>query len=220
MAPRRVRRGVALAAGRPAAPAHQPARPRPEHRDRAPAHPGPRARSGPRFHVAVPAGSWQRAEPAADREVLVSCVVPPGPTSRTSRCWAWHRDGPAAEAAAARPRRRTDTVRAASCRAARRSSAGPIGAISGRGGTHGARTCAERVPPRRLSCVRRRWPGRSPPLCRAVRRRRGSRGSPTVRGGAPGAVPPPVRGVAPGGRAAVLRWPGWFGGRAVWHVAS
>jgi predicted cupin superfamily sugar epimerase len=36
--------------------------------------PGP---DGP-FHVLVPAGHWQRAEPAGDQEVLVSCLVTPG----------------------------------------------------------------------------------------------------------------------------------------------
>ena len=32
----------------------------------------------PCFHAVAAAGSWQRAEPATDREVLVSCVVTPG----------------------------------------------------------------------------------------------------------------------------------------------
>ncbi|WP_435172204.1 cupin domain-containing protein [Actinacidiphila sp. bgisy145] len=40
--------------------------------------PDPPTGADPCFHLAVPAGSWQRAEPAADRDVLVSCVVTPG----------------------------------------------------------------------------------------------------------------------------------------------
>jgi predicted cupin superfamily sugar epimerase len=39
---------------------------------------GPDAAGGGLFHVEVPAGHWQRAEPAADHEVLVSCMVTPG----------------------------------------------------------------------------------------------------------------------------------------------
>ena len=38
----------------------------------------PEAAGGDRFHAVIPAGHWQRAEPAADREVLVSCLVTPG----------------------------------------------------------------------------------------------------------------------------------------------
>jgi hypothetical protein len=35
-------------------------------------------RPGACFHAVIPAGHWQRAEPAADREVLVTCMVTPG----------------------------------------------------------------------------------------------------------------------------------------------
>jgi len=38
----------------------------------------PGAEDAGRFSAVVPAGHWQRAEPAADREVLVSCMVTPG----------------------------------------------------------------------------------------------------------------------------------------------
>jgi predicted cupin superfamily sugar epimerase len=38
----------------------------------------PLAEGGGRLHAVVPAGHWQRAEPAADREVLVTCMVTPG----------------------------------------------------------------------------------------------------------------------------------------------
>ncbi|WP_329129134.1 cupin domain-containing protein [Streptomyces sp. NBC_01476] len=39
---------------------------------------GPDLDRGEQFHVTIPAGHWQRAEPAADHEVLVSCMVSPG----------------------------------------------------------------------------------------------------------------------------------------------
>jgi len=39
---------------------------------------GPDLEHGEARHVLVPAGHWQRAEPAADQEVLVSCLVTPG----------------------------------------------------------------------------------------------------------------------------------------------
>ncbi len=39
---------------------------------------GPDLGSGHRFQAIVPPGTWQRARPAADEEVLVSCVVSPG----------------------------------------------------------------------------------------------------------------------------------------------
>ncbi|MFC4033195.1 cupin domain-containing protein [Streptomyces polygonati] len=39
---------------------------------------GPDIEHDRRFHHLVPAGHWQRAEPAAEHEVLVSCMVTPG----------------------------------------------------------------------------------------------------------------------------------------------
>jgi predicted cupin superfamily sugar epimerase len=39
---------------------------------------GPDLKQGESRHVLVPAGHWQRAEPATDQEVLVSCLVTPG----------------------------------------------------------------------------------------------------------------------------------------------
>jgi predicted cupin superfamily sugar epimerase len=39
---------------------------------------GPDIEAGEHPQVLVPAGVWQAAEPGADREVLVSCVVVPG----------------------------------------------------------------------------------------------------------------------------------------------
>jgi uncharacterized protein len=39
---------------------------------------GPDLAGGQRPQVVVPGGTWQAAGPAADREVLVSCVVSPG----------------------------------------------------------------------------------------------------------------------------------------------
>lgn len=39
---------------------------------------GPDLGGGQRFQAIVPPGVWQRARPAADEEVLVSCVVSPG----------------------------------------------------------------------------------------------------------------------------------------------
>jgi predicted cupin superfamily sugar epimerase len=39
---------------------------------------GPDVERGQRPQALVPAGTWQAARPAADREVLVSCVVAPG----------------------------------------------------------------------------------------------------------------------------------------------
>ena len=39
---------------------------------------GPGTENGERPQVIIPAGEWQAARPATDREVLVSCVVSPG----------------------------------------------------------------------------------------------------------------------------------------------
>jgi predicted cupin superfamily sugar epimerase len=39
---------------------------------------GPDVQDGQQPQVVVPAGAWQAARPAADTEVLVSCVVSPG----------------------------------------------------------------------------------------------------------------------------------------------
>jgi predicted cupin superfamily sugar epimerase len=39
---------------------------------------GPDVTAGEHPQLLVPAGVWQSARPAADREVLVSCVVVPG----------------------------------------------------------------------------------------------------------------------------------------------
>jgi predicted cupin superfamily sugar epimerase len=41
-------------------------------------HLGPDLEGGEQPQVLVPAGVWQSARPAADREVLVTCVVVPG----------------------------------------------------------------------------------------------------------------------------------------------
>jgi predicted cupin superfamily sugar epimerase len=39
---------------------------------------GPGITNGETLHQLVPADHWQSAEPASDREVLVSCLVTPG----------------------------------------------------------------------------------------------------------------------------------------------
>ena len=39
---------------------------------------GPDIERGEQLHVHVPAGHWQRAEPADDTEVLLACLVTPG----------------------------------------------------------------------------------------------------------------------------------------------